>query len=123
MSHQKPFFNEIAERRFKGVWTGTQLADHVACDDPAMISNVTLAFKILSFKLRLSQLLVPVTRRRKATMDNFVLKQFAFDFLAPFPHQHLSVALVGFEFAGHMPMGGGGGHGRIGLGAHLPVAA
>jgi len=40
MSHQKPLFNEIAERRFKGVWTGTELADHVACGDPAMISNV-----------------------------------------------------------------------------------
>ena len=55
MSHQKPFFNEIAKRRFKGVWTGTQLADHVACGDQAMISRVTLAFKTLFFKLRLSQ--------------------------------------------------------------------
>ena len=55
MSHQKPFFNEIAKRRFKGVWTGTQLADHVACGDQAMISSVTLAFKTLFFKLRLSQ--------------------------------------------------------------------
>ena len=40
MSHQKPLFNEIAERRFKGVWTGAELTDHVACGDPAMVSNV-----------------------------------------------------------------------------------
>ena len=40
MPHKKPLINEIAERRFKGVWTGTVLADHVTRGDPAMISNV-----------------------------------------------------------------------------------
>jgi len=40
MSHQKPLFNEIAERCFKGVWTGAELTDYVARGDPAMISNV-----------------------------------------------------------------------------------